>query len=112
MAVRTLIKVPASAKSGQVIEISTLIGHPMETGYRVDSEGRQQPRDILRRFSCRFEREGAAPELLFSADLYPAVAANPYIAFSAVATSSGTLRFEWAGDNGFSHSETAMLTVT
>ncbi|HXP97335.1 MAG TPA: thiosulfate oxidation carrier complex protein SoxZ, partial [Telmatospirillum sp.] len=31
---RPLIKVPQTAKRGEIIEIKTLISHPMETGYR------------------------------------------------------------------------------
>jgi sulfur-oxidizing protein SoxZ len=31
---RALINVPAKAKRGEVIEIKTLISHPMESGYR------------------------------------------------------------------------------
>lgn len=104
---RTLINVPATAKRGEVIEIRTLIGHPMETGYRPGSDGRVLPRDIIRKFSCRYNGE-----LVFSAELHPAIAANPYIAFHTVATESGTLSFTWEGDNGFAQTETAAITVT
>ena len=45
------------------------------------------------------------------AELFPAVAANPFIAFSTVATESGTLSFEWTGDNGFVASESVSITV-
>lgn len=60
----------------------------METGYRPDASGRRLPRDIIRRFSCR-----QGDRLVFSADLFPAISANPYLAFHAVATESGTLTF-------------------
>ena len=36
---RALINVPPKAKRGDIIEIKTLISHPMETGYRPDSTG-------------------------------------------------------------------------
>lgn len=108
---RTLLRLPPSPKAGAVIELSALIAHPMETGYRVDAEGKPLPRDIIRRFSCLFEAPGAAPELWFSAELHPAIAANPYLAFSAVAQRSGRLRFTWEGDRGFRHEETAELVL-
>ena len=73
---RALIKAPAARERGEIIEIRALIAHPMETGYRLDADGQQLPRDILRRFSCRYNGE-----LVFSAELIPAVAANPYFAF-------------------------------
>jgi len=51
---RTLINVPAKAKRGEVIEIKTLISHPMESGYRVGTSGTMIPRDIIRRFVCTY----------------------------------------------------------
>ena len=104
---RTLIQVPPTAKRGEVVEVRTLIAHTMETGYRAGSDGRTLPRDIIRRFSCRFN-----DELVFSAELHPAIAANPYIAFALRATTSGKLTFSWEGDNGLSQTESATLTVT
>ena len=48
---------------------------------------------------------------MFSAELFPAIAANPYIAFYFAVTGSGTLRFVWEGDNGFSQTETVAIQV-
>ena len=101
-----LINVPARAKRGEVVEIKTLISHVMETGYRRTQLGVPIPRDIIRRFVCTYN--GAE---IFRADLHPAIAANPFIAFSTVATESGTLTFRWTGDNGFSVTESASITV-
>jgi sulfur-oxidizing protein SoxZ len=103
---RTLIHAPTSARKGEVIEIRTLIAHPMETGYRAGADGRTLPRDIIRRFACRYNGE-----LVFSAELHPAISANPYIAFHVVANAGGTLEFRWEGDNGFAQTETAAITV-
>ncbi|GAP37136.1 thiosulfate oxidation carrier complex protein SoxZ [Piscinibacter sakaiensis] len=108
---RTLVRVPPRCRAGETIELSTLIAHPMETGYRVDAEGRPVPRDILRRYRCTLERAGRPPVVLFEAELHPAIAANPYLAFRIVARESGTLRFAWEGDAGFRHEQTAALVV-
>lgn len=103
---RALINVPKTAGAGEVVEIKALIAHPMETGYRPGPGGRLLPRDIIRRFTCTYDGE-----VVFSADLHPAMAANPYIAFTTTATVTGPLTFTWEGDNGFSQTETATLTV-
>ncbi len=103
---RALVTLPASARRGEVIEIRVLIAHPMETGYRPGADGRVLPRDILRTFTCRYNGE-----LVFSAELFPAVSANPYLVFHTVATESGTLEFRWQGDNGFDQTERRALTV-
>jgi sulfur-oxidizing protein SoxZ len=104
---RTLIQVPASARRGDVIQVRVTIAHVMETGYRPGADGRVVPRDILRRFSCRFNGES-----VFAADLFPAIAANPYLSFHLLAEASGTLEFEWQGDNGFAQVERRALQVT
>ena len=104
---RVVVSVPPAAKRGDVIEIKTLASHPMESGFRRTPTGELVPRDIITRFSCRYNGEE-----IFSAELFPAVAANPLIAFTVVATESGTLEFTWSGDNGYSASASAKLNVT
>ena len=101
-----LINVPTRAKRGEVIEIKTLISHAMETGYRRSQLGALIPRDIIRLFVCTYNGTE-----VFRAELHPAIAANPFIVFSTVATESGTLAFHWTGDNGFSVTESAGITV-
>ena len=101
-----LVNVPARARRGEVIEIKALVSHVMETGYRRTQLGAPIPRDIIRHFVCTYN--GAE---VFRAELHPAVAANPFFAFSTVATESGTLAFHWTGDNGLSVAESAAITV-
>ena len=103
---RVVVNAPESAKKGEVIEIRTLAGHPMETGFRHTQTGQLIPRDIILRFSCSYN--GVE---VFAADLHPAIAANPLIVFTTVATESGTLEFQWTGDNGFTATHTAKITV-
>ena len=50
--------------------------------------------------------------MVFSAELHPAIAANPYLVFTTVATVSGTLSFSWEGDNGFAQTESVAIRVT
>ena len=103
---RALVNVPPSARRGEIIEIKALIAHPMETGYRHEMDGSLVPRDIIRRFTCTYNGE-----VVFEADLAPAIAANPFFAFTTVATESGILAFSWTGDSGFSQVATARITV-
>src|SRR4029079_14572561 len=83
-----LINVPAKAKRGDIIEIKTLMSHIMETGFRHTATGEVIPRDIITSFSCRYN--GAE---IFRADLFPALAANPFITFFTTATESGKFEF-------------------
>ncbi|MEE4360971.1 MAG: thiosulfate oxidation carrier complex protein SoxZ [Pseudomonadales bacterium] len=100
------IAIPSQAKVGEIIEIRTLIQHPMETGFRRDEYGRAIPRDILERFSCLYNGE-----IVFEATLFPAVTANPYLTFCTRATESGTLVFRWTDQRGEVFEETADLEV-
>lgn len=103
---RVLINLPERATRGDVMEIKTLIQHPMETGYRLDSNGAKIPRDIINRFTCAYNGEE-----VFRAELFPAVAANPFIAFSTIATESGELVFSWTDDDGQTETERRRITV-
>jgi sulfur-oxidizing protein SoxZ len=103
---RVLINFPQRAKRGEIIEIKTLIQHPMETGYRLDNRGAKIPRDIISRFTCVYNGDE-----VFRAELFPAISANPFIAFSTVATESGELVFSWTDDDGQMQTEIRQITI-
>jgi sulfur-oxidizing protein SoxZ len=104
---RALVNVPKTAARGEIIEIRAMIQHPMETGYREGLNGARVPRHIVKRFVCKY-----AGEEIFSAELFPAIAANPFLAFTTIATASGTLTFEWTDDRGETQTASAEITVT
>ncbi|MBV8030992.1 MAG: thiosulfate oxidation carrier complex protein SoxZ [Betaproteobacteria bacterium] len=97
---------PTEAKKGELVRIRAIAAHQMETGFRNNERGASIPRDIITAFRCTYN--GVE---VFRADLFPATAANPLIEFTTLATESGTLRFEWSGDNGFSAADSASITV-
>jgi sulfur-oxidizing protein SoxZ len=101
-----LINVPKTAKPGEVIEIKALILHPMETGFRPGTNGRIIPRNIIQRFVATWNGTE-----IFSMEMSPAIAANPFVSFFAVAKESGTIAFRWTGDEGFLAEEQAAVTV-
>lgn len=107
MTTNVRIDLPKSAKRGEIIEIKTLAAHAMETGFRRTHLGQSIPRNIITSFTCIYN--GVE---VFRAQLHPSISANPYIQFTTIATESGTLEFKWTGDNGFSASETARITVS
>ena len=104
---RALVNVPKTAARGDIVEVRAMIAHPMETGYRVGPNGANIPRDIIRRLTCTYNGEE-----VFSADLFPAVSANPFIAFTIVATASGTIEFAWMDDGGEAQTASAEITVS
>ena len=103
---RPRVRLPESAKVGDVIEIKTLISHVMETGYRHGTNGQMIHRDIITSFTAKYNGEE-----IFSTQLYPAIAANPFLTFHTVATENGTITLHWEGDNGFEVTEEAKIVV-
>jgi sulfur-oxidizing protein SoxZ len=95
MAEKPRLKVPKEARKGEVIEIKTLLSHVMETGQRKDAAGNVIPRKIINKFTAEFNGKP-----VFSADLEPAIAANPYLQFTAKIDESGTFKFTWTDDDG------------
>jgi sulfur-oxidizing protein SoxZ len=104
---RTMLNVPAAARKGEIITLRALISHPMETGFRKGPDGQLVPRHIVTRFVCSFEGQE-----IFSADLFPAIAANPFLTFTTIAEASGTFTFRWIDDRGAITTATAAITVT
>lgn len=101
-----LISLPQRARRGEVIDITVMVAHPMETGLRPGPDGRLIPRRIIHAFSC--ELDGTE---VFRAELFPAITANPFISFSLLASSSGTLVFRWTDDAGEVITEQRRLTL-
>jgi sulfur-oxidizing protein SoxZ len=97
---------PKTAKRGDIIDIKTLINHPMETGYRRDDMGQAIARDIFKTLAVSYNGTE-----IFRAEMFPGTAANPFIAFTTVATETGTLVFTWTDEKGATHVEKAQITV-
>jgi sulfur-oxidizing protein SoxZ len=104
--IKPRVKVPSKAKAGEDIVIKTLLSHPMESGQRKDKEGNPIPRKIVNKFVAKFNGEP-----VFSMDLEPAIAANPYIEFALKMSESGTIGFEWTDDDGSIYDIEKNITV-
>jgi sulfur-oxidizing protein SoxZ len=100
------VRVPAQAKKGELIEIKTLISHEMESGQRKDSAGKVIPRQIINKFTATFNGK-----MVFEADWYTSISANPYQSFFYKADESGEFAFAWKDDNGQTYTANAKLTV-
>ena len=102
-----LVNAPKTAKKGDTVEIKALIMHVMETGFRPGTNGRIIPRNIIEDFAATWNgRE------IFRMKMSPAIAANPFVSFTAVASESGTIGFRWSGDEGFVAEHQLSITVT
>jgi sulfur-oxidizing protein SoxZ len=95
MADKPRLKLPSQAKKGEIIEIKTLMPHIMESGQRKGKDGKLIPRKIINKFTCEFNGKP-----VFTANLEPAIASNPYIQFYAKVEESGTFKFSWTDDDG------------
>ncbi|WP_299836813.1 thiosulfate oxidation carrier complex protein SoxZ [uncultured Jannaschia sp.] len=104
--VKPRVRVPDEATAGEVIQIKTLISHPMESGQRRDDDGNLIPRSIINRFTVEFEGES-----VIDVALEPAISSNPYFEFEATVPSSGTFVFTWYDDDGDVYTEEKTVTV-
>ncbi|WP_019171652.1 thiosulfate oxidation carrier complex protein SoxZ [Pseudaminobacter salicylatoxidans] len=100
------VKVPKTAKAGEVVLLKTLISHEMESGQRKDKDGNIIPRKIINKFSCEFNGEQ-----VFSCDIDPAISANPYFEFSAKVNESGAFKFSWVDDDGSVYTDEQKIEV-
>jgi sulfur-oxidizing protein SoxZ len=100
------IRMPSTAKAGEVIEVKTLISHEMESGVRKDSAGKTIPRKIIKQFVATFNGQE-----IFRADWHPAISANPYQSFFVRVPESGTFVFQWIDDDGSVYKAEQKITV-
>ena len=101
------LQVPPTARRGEAFQVRILIQHAMETGYRRDMDGRAIALNVVDSVVCRY----AGREIL-RAQLGTGIAANPYIAFYAMADASGEIEVEFRDDRGEQGRLSATLTVT
>ena len=102
-----LLDIPGTVKNGEILTVKIVLSHIMETGYRRDISGRVIPRNIVTWFSCVYDGEE-----VFRCEMTQAVAANPYLGFTVVATRSAPMVMSWADDEGVRYREEIAITVT
>lgn len=107
MTTKPRIRVPETAKVGDVIEVKTLISHIMETGQRKDRDGKPIPRNIINTFTATFNGKE-----VFKVDLQPGISANPYMAFHLRVPGPGDLELSWLDDAGTKVVEKVRINVS
>ena len=91
--IKPRLRIPTTAKKGEVVEIKTLITHPMESGQRKGDDGKLVPRMIVNALNVTYNGKPVV-----NIKMEPAVAANPYMSFFLRVEESGTLKFTWTDD--------------
>jgi sulfur-oxidizing protein SoxZ len=99
------VRIQRSARAGEVIEIRTLIEHPMETGLRHDG-GRAVPRDMLTRLAVRMNGEP-----VLEAEFRNGTSANPYHVFFVRIERTSSFDFTWTDANGRTARAEARVSV-
>ena len=105
--VKARVKVQKKASVGEVIEIKTLISHPMHSGRAVDADGKTIPRNIIKSFTVKFNGKQ-----VFDVDLKPSVASNPFVVFPFRVTEAGTFDFIWVEDGGKEYKASKNMKIT
>ncbi|MBM60401.1 MAG: thiosulfate oxidation carrier complex protein SoxZ [Rhodospirillaceae bacterium] len=104
--VKPRVKVPKTAEVDEIIEIKTLISHPMHSGRAVDGDGKIVPRHIINSFRVVFNGKE-----IMSVDLKPSVSSNPFFTFPYKVTESGNFEFIWIEDGGQEYTKSKKIVV-
>ena len=105
--IKPRVKVPKEVSIDEIVEIKTLIRHPMHSGRMKNADGQLIPRQIINFFSAKFNGKD-----VFKMDLEPSISTNPYIVFQYKAKESGIFDFEWIDDNGEKYSISKKMAVS
>ena len=105
--IKPRVKVPKEVSIDEIVEIKTLIRHPMHSGRMKNADGQLIPRQIINFFSAKFNGKD-----VFKMDLEPSISTNPYIVFQYKAKESGTFDFELIDDSGEKYSISKKMAVS
>ncbi len=88
------LKYKEIVNEGDIVKVKTLAEHEMETGVRRDEKtGVIYPRLIIYKVTARYNGR-----IVFKANWFSGVSANPYLAFYFKAHQSGLIEIEWQDD--------------
>ena len=88
------LKYKEIVKVGELVKVKTLAEHEMESGVRRDEKtGVIYPRMIIYKVTARYNGK-----IIFKANWFSGVSANPYLAFYFKAVKSGLIEVEWEDD--------------
>jgi Sulphur oxidation protein SoxZ. len=93
--IKPRVKVPKEVSIDEIIEIKTLIRHPMHSGRMKENKGQIIPRQKINSFSAKFKGKE-----VFQKDLEPSISTNPFMVFQYKVKERGTFDFEWIDENG------------
>jgi sulfur-oxidizing protein SoxZ len=101
------LKYKKIVKVGENVKIKTLAEHEMETGVRRDNiTGIIYPRLIIQSVIAKYNGK-----IVFKANWFSGVSANPYLAFYITAKESGLIEIEWKDDHATNSYKRGYLKV-
>ena len=101
------LKYKKIVKVGENVKIKTLAEHEMETGVRRDNiTGIIYPRLIIQSVIAKYNGK-----IVFKANWFSGVSANPYLAFYITAKESGLIEIEWKDDHATTSYKRGYLKV-
>ena len=101
------LKYKKIVKVGENVKIKTLAEHEMETGVRRDNiTGVIYPRLIILSVIAKYNGK-----IVFKANWFSGVSANPYLAFYITAKESGLIEIEWKDDHATTSYKRGYLKV-
>ena len=101
------LKYKKIVKVGENLKIKTLAEHEMETGVRRDNiTGVIYPRLIIQSVIAKYNGK-----IVFKANWFSGVSANPYLAFYITAKESGLIEIEWKDDHATTSYKRGYLKV-
>ena len=101
------LKYKKIVKAGENVKIKTLAEHEMETGVRRDNiTGIIYPRLIIQSVIAKYNGK-----IVFKANWFSGVSANPYLAFYITAKESGLIEIEWKDDHATTSYKRGYLKV-
>jgi sulfur-oxidizing protein SoxZ len=88
------IRIKAKERKG-VVDVKSLMKHPMETGLRKDKSGKKIPEHWIQDVTAE-----ANGKVVFAAAFNTSISKDPYLAFAYAGAKGDTLKISWKDSNG------------
>jgi len=88
------IRIKAKERNG-VVDVKTLMKHPMETGLRKDKDGKKIPEHWIQDVSAE-----SGGKTVFTASFNTSISKDPYLSFAFAGKKGDTLVMSWKDSAG------------
>jgi len=101
------IRVPSRIQQGEIIPVSAIVQHPMDTGFFRSADGQSIPAYFIKDVTVTYAGRQVAHFMWTSG-----ISRDPIVTFTLVADREGPLSMRWVDNKGAAFEQTAQIAFS